>query len=161
MNQHWTDEQMTAWALGDRNVAMAEHLSGCESCRAEVAGLQSALAAYRDDVRETVASDDYRWSRIRAGVISRASTRSYGLRWAFTSAVALAALSVGLLVTPHKHAVPPVQQVQMTDEQLLNEIQDDLSRSTPEALEPAETLQQERAALLAQTQTKQDRRVER
>jgi hypothetical protein len=47
----------------------------------------------------------------------------------------------------------------MTDEQLLSEIQNDLSRSAPQALAPAETLQQERAAVLAQTNS--DRRQDR
>jgi hypothetical protein len=153
---HWTDEQMSAWVLGERNVAMAEHLAACDECRRELAKLQGALAGYRNDVQQSVAADDYRWVRIRAGVASRAEHGSRGLRWALTSGLALLALSLGLLVTPHRNAVPPVVPVQMSDEQLLNEIQDDLSRSAPEALAPAETLQQERAAVLAQSQS--DRR---
>lgn len=157
MNPHWSDEQMTAWALGERNVEMAEHLAACDGCRRELAELQGALAAYGNSVRQAAAADEYRWMRIRAGVAGRAVRRAHGLRWAVTTGLALVALSVGLLVTPH-HRPPKIEPVaqQMTDEQLLNEIQDDLSRSAPEALAPAETLQQERAALLAQSQS--DRR---
>jgi hypothetical protein len=153
---HWSDEQMTAWTLGERNVAMAEHLAACDECRRELAKLQGALAGYRNDVQQAVAADDYRWVRIRAGVASRAARGSRHLRWALTSGLALLALSIGLLVTPHRIQAPAVVPVQMSDEQLLNEIQDDLSRSAPEALAPAETLEQERAAVLAQSQS--DRR---
>jgi len=141
---------MTAWSLGERKVEMAEHLAACGECRHELAKMQEALAAFRGDVQQTASADEFRWTRIRHEVASRAVERSHGLRWAFTTALALVALSVGLLVTPHKHVVQPVQKVEMSDEQLLNEINDDLARSAPEALAPAETLQQERASLLAQ-----------
>jgi hypothetical protein len=150
MTQHWTDEQMTAWALGERKVEMAEHLAACDACRRELAQLQESLTAFRGDVQQAASADEYRWTRIRHAVASRAVERSHGLRWAFTTALALVALSVGLLVTPYKHTVQPVQKVEMSDEQLLNEINDDLSRSAPEALAPVESLQQERASLLAQ-----------
>ena len=160
MNGHWSDEQMIAWTLGERNVAMAEHLAACEACRRELAELQGALAAYRGDVQGAAAGDDSRWLRIRAGVAARANEPSHGLRWALSGGLALLALSSGLLVAPpQRHPSPVAHKVEMSDEQLLNEIQDDLSRSAPEALAPAETLQQERAALLAQAQTvKEDRR---
>jgi hypothetical protein len=156
MTQHWPDEQMTAWTLGERNVAMAEHLAACDECRRELAELQGALSGYRDDVQQAVAADDYRWVRIRAAVAGQAIQASSRLRWALTSGLALLALSLGLLVTPHRTQAPIAPMVQMSDEQLLNEIQIDLSRSAPEALAPAETLQQERAAVLAQSQS--DRR---
>ena len=159
MNQHWTDEQMTAWALGERNVEMAEHVASCGECRRELTRMQEALAAFRGDVQQKASADEYRWTRIRHGVASRAVERSHGLRWAFTTGLALVALSVGLLVTPHKHTVQPVQKVEMSDEQLLNEINDDLARSAPEAMAPAEAIQQERASLLAQAnQTEANRR---
>ena len=162
MTQHWTDEQMSAWVLGERNVEMAEHLAACEECRRELADVQGSLASYRSDVQQTVAADEYRWVRIRAGVAGRATNPVHGLRWALTGALALLALSVGLLMTPQRHPVQKAQvQVQMSDEQLLNEIQDDLSRSAPEALAPVETLQQERAAVLAEAQTQSNRRQDR
>ena len=156
MTQHWTDEQMTAWTLGERNVEMAEHVAACGDCRRELAQLQESLAAFRGDVQQAASADEYRWTRIRHAVASRAVEPSHGLRWAFTTAVALVALSVGLLVTPHKRVVhQPVQKVEMSDEQLLNEINDDLSRSAPEAMAPVESLQQERASLLAQANSQQ------
>jgi hypothetical protein len=156
MDQHWTDEQMTAWTLGERSLEMAEHLGVCDECRRELAGLQGALDAYRGGVQQAVAADEYRWVRIRAGVAGQSVYAHHRLRWALTTGLALLALSIGLLVTP-QHRPPRVQPVaqQMSDEQLLNEIQDDLSRSAPEALSPAETLQQERAAVLAQSQSPQ------
>jgi hypothetical protein len=158
MDQHWTDEQMSAWVLGERKVEMAEHLGMCEHCRRELSELQASLASYRTEVQQTVASDEYRWVRIRAAVASRTINRSHGLRWAVTTALALVALSLGLLVTPHRRPASPTPQAQMSDEQLLNEIQDDLSRSAPEALAPVETLQQERAAVLAEAQSQSNRR---
>ena len=160
MSPHWTDEQMSAWTLGERNVGMAEHLAACDECRREVAELQGTLAEYRTSVQQAAAADDYRWVRIRAGVAGRSVYQSHGLRWAFTTALAMAALSIGLLVSPGKPPVQPKQHAaEMTDEQLLSEIQSDLSRSAPQALAPAETLQQERAAVLAQTNS--DRRQDR
>ena len=99
--------------------------------------------------------------RIRAAVAGRATERVRGLRWAFTGALALLALSVGLLVTPQRHPVQQAQAPQMSDEQLLNEIQDDLSRSAPAALAPVETLQQERAAVLEGAQSQSNRRQDR
>lgn len=162
MNQHWTDEQMSAWVVGERNVEMAEHLAGCEECRRELANVQGALTSYRADVEQTAAADEYRWVRIRAAVAGRAADRGHGLRWAFTGALALLALSLGLLVTPQRHPVPNTAAVApMSDEQLLNEIQDDLSRSAPAALEPVETLQQERAAVLAEAQSQSKGRQDR
>ena len=163
MTQHWTDEQISAWVLGERNVGMAEHLAACEECRRELADVQGALASYRSDVQQKAAADDYRWVRIRAAVAGRAAERVQGLRWAFTGALALLALSLGLLVTPpQRHPVQRAQApVQMSDEQLLNEIQDDLSRSAPSALAPVETLQQERAAVLAEAQAQSNRRQDR
>ena len=160
---HWTDEQMSAWMLGERDVAMAEHLAACDDCRRELADLQGALASYRNDVQETAAADEYRWVRIRAAVAGRATERIRGLRWAFTGALALLALSVGLLVTSQRHPVQQAQgpKVEISDEQLLNDIQDDLSRSAPAALAPVETLQQERAAVLEGAQSQSNRRQDR
>ena len=163
MTQHWTDEQMTAWTLGERNVEMAEHLAACGDCRRELAQLQESLAAFRGNVQQAASADEYRWTRIRHGVASGATERSHGLRWAFTTAVALVALSVGLLQVHHQRPVPRVgdntPKVEMSDEQLLSEINDDLSRSAPEAMAPVESLQQERASLLAQAnQTEANRR---
>ncbi len=162
MSQHWSDEQKTAWAMGERNVEMAEHLATCDACRHELAQVQESLAAFRGEVHEAASRDEFRSTRIRHAVASRAVERSHGLRWAFTTALALMALSVGLLVSPHKKVVhQPVQKVEMSDEQLLNEINDDLSRSAPEALAPVESLQQERASLLAQANSQGTQQTDR
>ena len=162
MSEHLSDREMAQLLAGNGDPRPHVHVAECDACRAERDRLSAAMNEFRGDVQQATARDDFFWSRQRHSILSSLAERpTHRLRWAVSVLMAVAALSTALLVAPARHApvaLAPVANTNPSDEQLLLEVQADLDKTAPEALEPAEVLQQERATLMAQLEKKQERR---
>ena len=79
MNSHLSPEQISRWMMGERTPLEEQHVRECQLCAAEVAGFQSALAAFRGSVRE--------WSDQQIAMKPvRPALRTRPLRWAWIAA---------------------------------------------------------------------------
>lgn len=162
MNQHLSDRELAQWLAGAGDSRLSNHVADCEPCRKEGEELRAAVGEFRSEVQQAGERDEFHWSRQRHAILAAAErTPSRRLRWAVSLAMGVAALSTVLLVAPHRRVPATPVSDDHADEQLLLAVQSDLSRTAPQALAPAEVLQQERATMLAQLEKKEERRTTR
>jgi anti-sigma factor RsiW len=142
-NDHLTSEEMEA-LLSDLQAKepqdRAQHLEVCPQCLAEVESLRGTL----EDLR-TAATASAEYHR-RVAVMPAPSYRTPRMMWSLLAAMALICIAVPVTVHQKRAGVTmvsaPVQapqvtvSVAVTDEQVWNSIQDDLSSSVPKPLLP-------------------------
>jgi hypothetical protein len=149
MNSHLTDDQFASWIVGQRDPAAASHIAECAECRLELQHNTAALVGFAEYTRRAAERDQFFWTRQRAAVRARLRTAVPVLRWAGAT-IAATVIAGALLLSSGK---PPHVTVATTndaaDEALLLEIQNDVGRDTPSALQPAQELASERSAWLA------------
>jgi anti-sigma factor RsiW len=145
---HLTEEQMYDLLDPTANASAQPHLLTCLECQAELTNLRSSLGLFRDAAAGFAASEAPR----RLPVASPVATRFFSPKiWAtsFATATALLAISISVLhpvhsgtvttpapVTTAAVAAPPTTAPPVSDEALLEGIQQDLSTSIPPSLEP-------------------------
>ena len=135
MRAHLTSEQMAEVLAGRTDRVVAHHLKSCTWCAEEIATLSAMLGEMRSSATEVAA-------RQRSVAILPVRRAVSGLAWAGAVAALLVAglmpLALhhrgGAPVAPAKAMVEPGAQV--SDEALLNSIQNDLSSSVPESMTP-------------------------
>lgn len=143
MNSHLNhDELANCLAFGPLN-GMAEHLATCAQCRAELAQLRTTFAGFGDAARQAAERDAWFWSRQRTLITQRLRAGAPVLRfqWALAGVAAMAALGVALLLPgaqPQLHHTDDA-----ADEALLQEIQTDVARQVPEALDAVQPIAQQ------------------
>lgn len=125
MKQHLSDRQIAAWMTGERTAEAEAHVRECAQCGAEVARLESAVAAFRGSVRE--------WS---AGVAGQSAVRSPAPR-ALRLVLATAMLAI-LAGVPIYRTVERQRQEEQAraDALLLEQVDAGLARSVPAPMEP-------------------------
>ena len=141
---HLTEEQMYDLLHPTANTASHPHLLECSQCQAELTALRTSLGLFRDAATGFAASAAPR----RLPVAAPASTTFFSPKiWAtsFATATALLVLSISVMhptqtgsaTAPVVAEVAPQQTTaQVSDEALLEGIQQDLSTSIPPSLEP-------------------------
>ena len=143
-NDHLTNEEMEV-LLSDTPAKVQAldrllHVKVCPQCSEEVESLRSVL----DDLRSAaVASAEH---HRRVAMLPVASQRTPRMMWTLVTAMALICVAVPVTVHQRHAAVTvvsaPVKETQttvtaaVTDEQLWNSIQDDLSASVPKPMLP-------------------------
>jgi hypothetical protein len=146
--QHCTEDAITAYLLGIAERTDSNHVDACVDCYARVERARIQMEELRFAAEKLTSRPELFWSRQRAAIMGQIpQTRpGYGWRWLWAPGAALAALSVVLLVLlwPARihQSVPP--NPGPDDDALLTEIQSDLERPVPRALEPATLLVQAR-----------------
>lgn len=132
---------------------MADDLEGKE--------IQSTLEKWRESAVERAERPDWFWSRQHARVMSQIhTTRSAGVpKLAWASLAATIAVAISLIVPTHlEKPIPPqakVQEVQMSDHDLMLAVERTLNAGTPSSLEPASLLADEmNQALETQVQSR-------
>ncbi len=142
--QHCTEDAITAYLLGIAERKDANHVDACVDCYARVERARIQMEELRFAAEKLAARPEHFWSRQRAAIMDRIpqARHGYGWRWLWAPGAALAAVAVVLLVLLWPAQVrPPVQpQPRPDDDALLSEIQSDLARPVPRALEPATLL---------------------
>jgi len=132
MNSHLSSEQLERVLAGRPAPEVTQHLKKCARCGEDVATMRGLLGDFREAA--TGVAEQYRLAPVRM------QKRAPRMAWA----LAAAALVVGVatpVVVHHRDAgrgVPPVaaDMPAMSDEALLQNVQDDLSASVPKSLLP-------------------------
>jgi len=117
--------------------------------------LKSTLNAWRKSADEEAERDDWFWSRQRAQIVSRMNQpkvrRIPTLAWAgiaATVAVGVALIVPGQKVTNPKSPVAVTSgnsdqtSAEMTDHELMQQLQETMNQNVPDALQPGSNLQQ-------------------
>lgn len=126
MSQHLSGEQLSAWVAGDRPAEVAEHCAACPVCRDEVTWFEGALSGFRDGVRLMAAP--------------RPAFEIPERRWGFAPRWALAgALAAVLAAIPLYRGGSPAP-VEISDSVLLDQVNAQLARRVPGAMEPLSAL---------------------
>jgi hypothetical protein len=146
MNKHLTDEQITAWLAANPDALTREHLQHCAECTREAEQLQSLVARFGETMRrEAAATEPRRELRPHFSFVS--------LRQALAGVAALLLLASALLLSPsaplRQQNSPTAAVQQDPDDVLLMEVQSDVQRDVPLALEPAVLIVTERNRLAA------------
>ncbi|HEX4809372.1 MAG TPA: hypothetical protein VH325_10600 [Bryobacteraceae bacterium] len=130
--QHLTQDQISAWLLGERSAKSLEHIRSCSSCHAEVLLLGTTLLDFRSSVRE--------WSEGHASpeVIAVTGAARHSLftfnRLCLAAAAAIVCVFLGMTLRPSHAVLLPDNPI--TDRALMNEVDDQISRTVPTAMEP-------------------------
>ena len=134
MNRHLSSHQMSEWVLGRSSPEIEVHLHDCPSCRAEADRFGEALVGFRDSV--------HRWSEQHLSVeiprLSNIEDRSpwasfHSFRWA---RVAVAVFAVAGFWAVLHHSEQGVADPAATDVELLQQVDQAVSRSVPPSLKP-------------------------
>ncbi|WP_031498962.1 hypothetical protein [Bryobacter aggregatus] len=129
MNPHLSDDQIAEVLIGSATSATQAHLLACAPCRSKLATLRGVMGQFRMDAEEQ----------------SRAALRPIAIRHSrsrfkplYLSLAAAGLAIVGLVVLPKD---PPSQSTPLQiDTALLSQVDVQVSRSVPEALEPLSQL---------------------
>ena len=147
MNKHLTDEQITAWLAANPDASTREHLQHCAECTQEDEQLQGLVARFGETMRREAAAttEPRRELRPHFSFVS--------LRQALAGVAALLLLASALLLAPsaplRQQNSPTAALQQDPDDVLLMEVQSDVQRDVPLALEPAVLIVTERNRLAA------------
>lgn len=173
MKGHLSNEELTEYLLGSGQSATAEHIASCAECRGEAERVAKALNAFKTWAHEE--SSKQAAVNVWAVAPARQSrARRSVFAWSATAAMTVFALALVLMLSHPHSGVPaqgnpgqlasangqtPVTQVaeprqQISDDQLLLEVQQALDSSVPDALEPAALLASERNRVLEKTETR-------
>ncbi len=153
--KHLTDEQLAGWLAGEANQETLSHLESCPQCKAEALGVRDGISRYAIAVRRQASFAQNtqmggKFSPRRALVLHR-------LRWAGAGVLALLLIAqTAWLVRPRRsqETVRPIASVpvspqrdvdsqpatQLSDDELLEAVNNDLSREVPLALAPVSTI---------------------
>jgi anti-sigma factor RsiW len=146
MDEHVSEDHMTAWILGAGDEGVSRHLAACGACRAAADRLRAGIAAFATGARTAADRDAPFWNRQRIAIRNRLpeSRRTPLLRWAAAAALALV-LAATLLPRWAPQSRQQAHQ-DVADEVLLQQIQNDVEQDVPAALAPAVLISQERSA---------------
>ena len=153
MNSHLNEEQFTEWLLGTNERETAEHLAACDTCRAESESLRTAIAGYREAANQAAERDAAFWARQRHTIHSRNRSQRFVpyIRWAAAAVMVLVVLAAFVLT----RSPQPAQRAKndLSDDALLQQVENSLDRSYPAALAPAVLIDQERSRALSSVST--------
>lgn len=134
MTSHLNSEQMERVLAGNPAHEVSLHLSKCGRCADDVASMREALGNFRSAA--TRAAEHHR--HFAAPVIAAGVSR---MAWVLASVVLFAGIAAPFVVrretarpVPGNVAAQPAETI--SDEALLNNVQNDLSASVPESLLP-------------------------
>jgi hypothetical protein len=179
-HQHLTDGELLEWLDGSAGPTVRTHLEGCAACRGEAHGLQDGIARYAIATRQQAAASQS--ARMAGGLASarRMQLRiNHRLRWvgAGVLAVLLAAQTAWMMKTrtapvasqavarPAAAAVPqPAAALtrdrmgndSMSDDELLQAVNNDLSDEVPQALAPVGAITEARNRIASQEERKSE-----
>jgi anti-sigma factor RsiW len=136
---HLNSNQFAAWMAGDRPAEIAVHLDGCVVCRAEVTRFESAVSRLRSSL--SAVSDAQRIP------VFRPPSRAWGLRmitpalgWSVAAAVAVVLMAVPFYKafepSAKPHSIRQVAAADVSDAVLFEQVNAQLSRNVPGAMEP-------------------------
>jgi hypothetical protein len=164
--KHLTDEQLAEWLAGDSaEGGCAEetrrHLESCAQCHQEAMTLRDGVLRYSLAVKRQAARSQE--ARLAGGFAPKRALAMHRLRWAGAGALALLLTAqTAWMLKPHNAPAAPPATVSagtktapvaamggamnnapdhtMSDDELLEAVNNDLSRDVPEALAPVSAI---------------------
>jgi 4-amino-4-deoxy-L-arabinose transferase-like glycosyltransferase len=163
---HLTDEQLAEWLAGESGEETRAHLRCCASCNTEAINLRDSVLRYSMSLRQRSARAQ---SAQMTGNFAPGKTLArHRLRWVGATVLALLlAAQTAWMMKPHtvSQTTGPVANSQpnsqpssqsgnqMSDDELLEAVNNDLSRDVPQALAPVEAITAARNQIAAETST--------
>lgn len=161
---HLTDEQLAGWLAGEADQQTRSHVDSCPQCGAEALELRDGISRYAIAMRRKSALAES--THMQGKLAPRKALALHRLRWAGAGILALLlASSTAWLVKPHLSPAtaqptassPAIQKngelskpaTQLSDDELLEAVNNDLSSDVPEALSPVSAITVERNAIAA------------
>jgi hypothetical protein len=167
---HLTDEQLAEWLAGESGEETRAHLQSCASCNSEAIRLHDGILRYSMSVRQQASRAQS--ARMGGGFTHGRVFGGHRLRWAFAGVLALLlAAPTAWMMKSHTvtqsseptvsapHGSQPDSQhfsqpnskpsAQMNDDELLEAVNNDLSRDVPQALAPVGAITVERNQIAA------------
>jgi anti-sigma factor RsiW len=151
--QHCNEDAITAYLLGMAGREDANHVDACLDCYARVERARIEMEQMRSAAKNLASRPEHFWVRQRRAIMERATPakRTSFRHWIWAPSAALGILALVLLLhLPMTHSTtmpdnrPIAKSQQDADDLLLQEIQSDLQRPVPRALQPATLLVQAR-----------------
>jgi hypothetical protein len=153
--KHLTDEQMAEWLTGESSDETRAHLRCCASCNAEAIKLRDDVAQYSVALRRQSSSAQN--AQMTGNFAPGKAIARHRLRWAGATVLALLlAAQTAWMMKPHTQTTRPVANSQahtqlntqpgsqsgnqMSDDELLEAVNNDLNRDVPLALAPVEAI---------------------
>jgi len=159
--KHLSDEQLLGWLAGDADEAAQTHLRSCELCQTEAIAVRDGISRYSLALREKATQAQR--AQMAGDFAPRKALAKHRLRWAGAGALALLlAAQTTWMLRPRERSVDTGAQgstqnyaqnkkqgggqgggqaaVGMSDDELLEAVNNDLSRDVPEALAPVSAI---------------------
>jgi hypothetical protein len=147
--KHLTDEQLADWLSGEANQETQTHLESCTRCHSEAVTLRDGISRYSLAMREQSARAQS--AHMVGNFVPRKALALHRLRWAGAGALALLlAAQTAWMISSRPPATasrpltsaPPNSQsaAQMSDDELLEAVNNDLNREVPQALAPVSAI---------------------
>ena len=158
---HLTDEQLAEWLQAEDSPQTQLHLASCAQCRAEASQLRDGITRYSIAMRRQ--ADAAQSASMAQTFAPRRAQARHRLRWAAaaTLALLLAAPTAWMMKPRHVPAIPqpaagatlnPQPTAAMSDDELLEAVNNDLSREVPQALAPVSAITTARNRIAAASQ---------
>ncbi len=172
---HLTDEQLAAWLAGEADHQTRSHFESCPQCHAEALGLRGGISRYSVSMRRQAGHAQN--MRLNGFFVPRKTILLHRLRWtgAGVLAILLTAQTLWLIKPQHAPDARPMasqpsshsqsapssapssgsssssSSAQLSDDELLEAVNNDLSREVPMALAPVSAITTARNRIAAET----------
>jgi len=132
-------DHLSAWEqdeyiLEEGTPDILRHLTECSECRASVERLQEGIACFRSAAMD--------WS---AECLAERPTQkqfqfvprrvSHALRWVFAALIPLLLLVLTLTLIPSHRSTPPQPVAQLSDDELINQVDEQVAIEVPSSME--------------------------
>jgi len=145
--EHCSEDTITAYLLGIAERKDSNHIDACLDCYARTERARIQLRELRASVDQSASRPEQFWVKQRTAIMGCVTSPKpgFGYRWAWATGalVAVLALALVLVFSSWKTQQPsPIgkKNQDREDDVLLTEIESDLQRPVPRALEPASLL---------------------
>ncbi len=146
---HLTDEQLAEWLQGEDAQQTQSHLAECAQCRAEAAEFRDRIARYSIAMRRQ--AELAQSARMAETFAPQKALALHRLRWAAATVLTLLLAAQTAWIMRPRHApdasrpaagapLHPQPAAAMSDDELLEAVNSDLSREVPQALAPVSAI---------------------
>jgi len=132
MNQHLTSDQFASSMAGESSGVERRHIAECSQCRDEIERMRSTLAVFGDSVRKW---GDAHGAARTSFELARPRTFAAGRLRVALAIVAMLVIAV-VPVTRHMMEQRRAAEAAMQDGLLMQRIDDELSQTVPQQMEP-------------------------
>lgn len=156
--KHLTDEQLAEWLAGTSSSETESHLESCAQCRTEALQVRDGISRYTLSMRQQSAQAQS--TRVAGNFVPPKEVGLHRWRWAGLAVMALLLAVPTAWIMKSRPPVPPspatvsapvnpAATAQMSDDELLKAVNNDLNREVPQALAPVSAITNARNKIAA------------